>query len=213
MKRFQLLSNSKRNSPLAEIERGAAVVEGALILPIFVALIFGIIEAGSMFLNMSSVRSASRNGARQASASASSAVADQDTLVAAGKSLSSLVGSLEGVIIFKASSINAKVPAECLAELAGGAPAPAGLFCNVYSPDKVRNPDITNFGAADQTETAFWDHKWPAQTRRDFLTATDNPDLIGVYVAVRHAGATGLLPKRTIRSLSVFQLEPQRSAE
>jgi hypothetical protein len=105
------------------------------------------------------------------------------------------------------------VPAACLAELAGGAPASPTLFCNVYTADKVRNPDITNFGAANPLQTTFWDHKWPAQQRNDSLSATTDPDLVGVYVAVRHAGATGILPKRTLRSLNIFQLEPQRSAE
>ena len=79
-------------------ETGASVVEAALILPIFVLLIFSIIEAGSMFLNLSAVRTASREGAREASAAASSSTADQTALIASMRSLGQLSGSLEGVI-------------------------------------------------------------------------------------------------------------------
>jgi TadE-like protein len=193
-------------------ECGAAVVEGALILPLFVLLIFGIIEVGSMFLNLSAVRNASRDGARQASASASSPTADQEALTTAGRSLSSLVGSLQGIIIFKAESLNDKVPATCLDALEKGTPVLAGTPCNIYRADQVRNPDITNFGALNVGDP-FWDGNWPAQKRKEYLSPTESPDLVGVYVELRHAGATGLLPKRTLRSLNIFQIEPQRSAE
>ena len=196
-------------------EQGAALVEAALILPLFVALIFGIIEVGSMFLNLSAVRNASRDAARQASASASSPTADQEALLAAGKSLSTLVGSLQGVIIFKANTLNDKVPVNCLTALeTRTALNPASTDkCNVYQADQVRNPDITHFGAPAVNDPAYWDGKWPAQLRNDSLSTTQTPDFVGVYVELRHAGATGLLPKRTIRSLNIFQLEPQRSTE
>jgi TadE-like protein len=195
-------------------EQGAAVVEAALILPLFVLLIFGIIEVGSMFLNFSAVRNASRDAARQASASASSPTADQEALLTAGKSLSTLIGSLQGVIIFKADSLTDKVPDECLLALhTGTALLITDPDCNVYQPNQVRNPEITNFGAQNFADLAFWDRKWPAQSRNDSLSATTNPDFVGVYVELRHAGATGLLPKRTIRALNIFQLEPQRSIE
>jgi Flp pilus assembly protein TadG len=193
-------------------ERGAAAVETALILPLFVLLIFGIIEVGSMFLNLSAVRNASRDAARQASASASSPTADQEALAAAGKSLSALVGSLEGIIIFKANNINDHVPSNCVTALHTGAAVVGPNHCNIYHADQVRNPDITNFGAAT-VGGPFWDGNWPAQLRNDSLSTTQTPDLVGVYVELRHAGATGLLPKRTIRSLNIFQLEPQRSIE
>ena len=168
-----------------------------------------------MFLNLSAVRNASRDAARQASASASSPTADQEALLAAGKSLSSLVGSLEGIIIFKADTLNDKVPTDCLTALhTNTAVNPLSLSkCNVYHSDQVRNPEITNFGAPVANDPLFWDRKWPAQLRNDSLSATLNPDFVGVYVELRHAGATGILPKRTITSLNIFQLEPQRSTE
>jgi hypothetical protein len=204
----------KQSTTDASSERGAAVVEAALILPLFVALIFGIIEVGSMFLNFSAVRNASRDAARQASASASSATADQEALLTAGKSLSTLIGSLEGMIIFKADSLNDEVPANCLTALHTGTPLllTDPEKCNIYSASQVRNPDITHFGAP-VVDLSYWDGKWPAQGRNDSLSTTTNPDFVGVYVELRHAGATGLLPKRTIRALNIFQLEPQRSIE
>jgi Flp pilus assembly protein TadG len=47
-------------------ERGAALVEFALVLPLLAALIFGVIEFGSMYNSLLEVRSAAREGARMA---------------------------------------------------------------------------------------------------------------------------------------------------
>lgn len=47
-------------------ERGASLVEFALILPVFALLLFGLIEFGFVFMNWISVRQGAREGARQA---------------------------------------------------------------------------------------------------------------------------------------------------
>jgi Flp pilus assembly protein TadG len=47
-------------------ERGASAVEFALVLPIFVLLVFGIMEAGWLFAQQVEVRNAAREGARLA---------------------------------------------------------------------------------------------------------------------------------------------------
>jgi TadE-like protein len=47
-------------------ERGASIVEFALVLPLFVALVMGIVDFSINFTNVSSVRQATREGARRA---------------------------------------------------------------------------------------------------------------------------------------------------
>ena len=197
-------------------ETGASVVEAALILPIFVLLIFSIIEAGSMFLNLSAVRTASREGAREASAAASSSTADQTALIASMRSLGQLSGSLEGVIIFKAENVGSAVPQACLDALSAGSSGVNTPLakCNVYSAAKVRNPEITKFGAcASNGDPTIWDSHWAPIDRIEVLTPTSSPDYVGVFVKVKSAGATGLLPKRAMTAVNIFQLEPQRAQE
>lgn len=47
-------------------ERGAALVEMALVLPLFLLLVFGIMEAGWLFAQLTETRNAAREGARLA---------------------------------------------------------------------------------------------------------------------------------------------------
>ena len=213
---------SERSIARSKTEAGASVVEAALVLPLFVLLIFSIIEAGSMFLNLSAVRTASREDAREASAAASSATADQTTLIASMKSLGQLSGSLEGIIVFKAENVSSVVPQQCLDALANGtagvniaaaSPLPA-IKCNVYLATQIRNPEITKFGAStSNSDPAFWDSHWAPIDRNEVLTPTSSPDYVGVFVKVKSAGATGLLPKRDMTAVNIFQIEPQRAQE
>ncbi len=213
---------SELSTAKPKTEAGASVVEAALVLPLFVLLIFSIIEAGSMFLNLSAVRTASREGAREASAAASSATADQTTLIASMKSLGQLSGSLEGIIVFKAENVSSVVPQQCLDALATGtagvniaavSPMPA-IKCNVYTAAQIRNPEITKFGAStSNSDPAFWDSQWAPIDRNEVLTPTSSPDYVGVFVKVKSAGATGLLPKRDMTAVNIFQIEPQRAQE
>ena len=58
---------NKRVGPLpGPRRRGAAMVEMALVLPLLIALLFGIIEYGWMFFRAAQVNQAARHGARTA---------------------------------------------------------------------------------------------------------------------------------------------------
>jgi Flp pilus assembly protein TadG len=50
-------------------ERGAAAVEFALVLPLFMAFVFGILEGGRLMEAQNAVTAAARAGAREASLS------------------------------------------------------------------------------------------------------------------------------------------------
>jgi len=47
-------------------EKGAAIVEFAIVLPLFLALLFGVMETGWLFAQLVEVRNAAREGARLA---------------------------------------------------------------------------------------------------------------------------------------------------
>lgn len=196
-------------------ERGASIVESALILPVFIILIFGIIEFGAFFFDINNVRNAARDGAREGSSWASGPTADYHIIAQARRSLGNMNTRLGGIIIYKASGANADVPAACLADLVSGDDGEAGL-CNVYSGTRVSTALEATFGAMDAagmstTYASKWDRKWPAPTRNDALSGTGTPDFIGVYVAATHKSVTGTVPQRTIKQRAVFLLEPQRA--
>jgi len=61
-------NNGRRpHAPLSSRERGAAVVEVALVAPVFMLMVFATIEYGFIFNNFNTLRQGTRDGARSAS--------------------------------------------------------------------------------------------------------------------------------------------------
>ncbi len=206
------IRTSLRSNKRSGVERGASVVEAALVAPLFLLLIFGMIEGGSLFYTVNSARNAARDGAREATTWASSSLADRNALSSAKRALTGAGSRLNGVIIYKATSPNDPVPVDCLAALTGGSNGITDK-CNAYSATKLQSLDDTHFGAESSSPPGLWDEKWPPTQRNDALTPTQEPDFVGVYVSVTHVGITGILPSRAISHTSVSRIEPQRTSE
>ncbi|MGD9798357.1 MAG: TadE/TadG family type IV pilus assembly protein, partial [Acidimicrobiia bacterium] len=86
-------------------EDGAAAVEFALILPVLVLLVFGIIEFGMAFKSSLTVTSATRSGARTASALPRESNFHEATANAVARSVSTLPdGAVEELWIYKAGT-------------------------------------------------------------------------------------------------------------
>ena len=64
---------ARRRAPEPRRERGAAAVELALVMPVFVALAFGILEGARLMEGQEAVTAAARAGAREAALSGSTA--------------------------------------------------------------------------------------------------------------------------------------------
>ena len=190
------------------------MVEAALITPLFILLVFGIIEVGSYLFDVSSVRAAARDGAREGSASASDATADRNVLLMARRALGGIKNHVDGVIVFKATSTSTVVPPSCVAALDGGLRGVADL-CNIYRQPDLVNPDILNFGTAAQdcASGPKWDRCWPAVTRNDVLTRTSNPDFLGVFIRATHRSISGIIPVTEVTASIVVPLEAQRASD
>jgi hypothetical protein len=196
-------------------ESGASVVEAALILPLFLFLIFGVLELSLYLFDVNAIRGGARQAARTASVSASSAFADFNALTASRQSLANMANKIDGVIIFRAETAASTIPPACIAALDNGLEGvdTGTTRCNVYDVTKYWNADKLNFGfdAGTNPGPALWDRFWPPTDRNDAITDTQGADFVGVWVRVTHHSATGLIPRRQLTSSFVFQIEPQRA--
>ncbi|HVT77519.1 MAG TPA: TadE/TadG family type IV pilus assembly protein [Acidimicrobiales bacterium] len=183
--------------------RGAALVEAAIITPLFILLLFGVIEYGYGFLDRLTAKNASLVGARAGASEGTNGDADYDILQAVKKaSQASKAASVKYVIIYKASSYSASVPAACLTASQTG-------VCNRYTGADFSLAE-TNFGCA----TGDRDIAWCPSTRKTALGGANGPpDYLGVYVQIRHDNITGLFGSGyDFKSDSVVRMEPTRLA-
>jgi Flp pilus assembly protein TadG len=180
-------------------ERGVALVEAAIVTPLLLLLVFGIIEFGFLFKDSLTLANASRAGARVGSAAGTDPLADWDILQAV-KGASGSLTNVQQVVVFKATGANGSVPSNCT-----GSVGVSGL-CNVYSAADF-NVDATTFQSASYTK----DNYWASSARVTSLSSTNGPDYLGVYVKAQHTSVlTIVVPSRTITDTVVMRLEPTR---
>jgi hypothetical protein len=184
-----------------------------LVTPLFLLLVFGIIELGPMFLDWSAARNASTQGAREASAAGSDQKADFYVATAIRASGGTTVGELIGAVVWKAATPDDDPPADCMTALLTGGPGITdpgrSIWCNVYSAADLKRP-LSDFGRDPIAFPTAIDRFWEAQTRVDFLSGP--PDLIGVTVVVKHQSLLGVLPDWTIKETTVNPVEARRSS-
>ena len=94
-------------------QRGATVVEAALVTLPFITIIFMVMEFGTMFLEWSSGKNAASEGVRLESIVGDGDNADYDTVRAMRNSLKNLGTKLDYVIVYKAKNLKDKVPTAC----------------------------------------------------------------------------------------------------
>ena len=196
-------------------ERGATVVEAALIAPLFFLFVFAIIEFGVFLFNTDAVANSSRAATREGSTWAASPLADYNVLGAANKSLGSLAARIDAVIVFRGTSASSPVPAACVAQITTSSRGVPGE-CNIYRQADLRTLNEANFGWSDLNTVAEnvgkWDESWPATRRIEEITGDVSPDWVGVYVQARHKSLSGVVSSRKIKRTSLAQIEPQRAA-
>lgn len=187
-------------------QRGATLVEGAIIGPLFFLFLFAILEFGLLFRSYLSVSSAARDGARAASAADVPGFADWNVLQAVRRGGIGIdVSAIERVVVFKGSDsagFDSVVPTSCLT----GSSGVSGL-CNVY-----RSSDLgltrSAFGLGSFTSKSYWSGE-----DRD-ANLFEGTDFVGVYVETSHEAITGLLgTDRTVASTTVMRIEPQDAIE
>jgi hypothetical protein len=161
-------------------ERGAAMVEMAIVVPIFILLVFGMLEFGLAFKNKLTMNHAVSAGARRATVLGNDASADIEILTAFEEGLvgATSVDNVQYVDIFLVNDDGSK-----------------GVYSR-YTPDADGNPcdwdpcpdpvivDPVVYGSPDD---------YPPCSRDVALEAGDGVDTVGFEVVYTHNWVTGVL--------------------
>lgn len=197
-------------------ERGSAIIEAAFVTPVFLLLLFGILEYGLLFRDNLTTNNASQEGARAASVGGRALEADYLTLQTLEHGIAAMgLEPLNYVVIFNA---NATAPGL-------GYEIPDGHLCHTQSVDDVCNryvpadfdkelldtsDDPTDFFRC-VTSSDNLDGAWCPGDRRAGLG--DNSDLIGVYVNTTHTYLTGFFgEQQTLDATTVIRVEPDEES-
>jgi len=173
-------------------ERGAAAVEGALVTPVVMALLFGIIEMGFLFKDYLAVAGSVRAGVRIASANpraASYAQAAADSVAGTGGAMN--FNDVQQMWVYKADTTTDK---------------PVGFtdFSNCAVCVKFR------WDAGTRSFVTISD-SWPASTQNACSSSSlgGPPDRIGVYLQLKHDAFTNLVFNSiNVSEASILTLEP-----
>jgi hypothetical protein len=178
-------------------QRGAVLVEAAIVIPILMMITLGIIEYGGAYRENSAVAGASRAGARVASSlpktefGCTSACA-QDSGLTVAASVSSALQSLgstapQQMWIYKVG-------------LAGNTPPFTSCsMCVGYN----WNSSTKAFGGA------MLGTGWPAAKQNACATFPPGPDQIGIYIKVKHTAVTRMFGgDRFLTGTTIMRLEP-----
>lgn len=183
---------------------GAALVEAAIITPVFMLMALGLIEYGLVFRDYVALGNATSSATRTLSIWGNAWDADYQTLQAAKKDLAAVpTGSIQRIVVFKATSgTDTSSWAGCKTG------ASTTNVCNVYTPvDWNRTPVNTWFGCGVGSIDSAW-----CPTSRDVAVAT-SPDYAGVYVRINHTYVTKLFGNSvTLDNFVISRLEPQDAA-
>ncbi len=169
-------------------ERGAVLVEFAIILPLLLTITFGIIEFSGAYHDSAIASDAARAGGRVGSALATQNGYASSVVDAVDAAFATLPpGAPQELWIYKANG--------------NGYPGTGNSFntCGANCIKYVWNSSTKAFGSPQGGG-------WPASTHQ---VCTEPYDEIGVYVKIDHTFFTGFFgPSVTITDHSVFRFEP-----
>ncbi|MEM7323600.1 MAG: TadE family protein [Actinomycetota bacterium] len=172
-------------------ERGAAMVEFAIISSVLLTLAIGAFEMGMAWSDSQLVTQAARTGARSASQLGTNAAADSFSVESIEAALGDLGDGVTRIVVFDAAAADGSMPAACEA---ASPPGIAGS-CSIY--------DSTDFG----TYGAWVDGSWTPGTRDNSF---DNADYIGIRIEVERPYLTGFFGSGVFNmsDTAVMRIEP-----
>lgn len=192
------MHTSKRSGGFRGTDRGAVLIEAAIVFPVVMVLLFGIIEYGFVFKDSLTVTSATRSGARTAASQAKYTTFFDAAQGAVGAAMSALPDDgPQELWIFKAGPNGRPV-------VSGGAEAP-----DFSVPCSICTRYTWNSATRSWTEVAS---TWPVSSQNACASTSVDPDAVGVYLKAKHDYFTRLFGStRTLTDSTVMRLEPRPS--
>ncbi len=180
-------------------QRGAVLVEAALIMPVLIMLAMGTIEFGLGWRDRVGVQTSVRAAARSGATLGSDSQADYNMLQTLKSGLGTNYSKTVRVVIYKASATDGAVPAACLT----GA-SQTGV-CNVYAAADLVKAS-TSFGCG----VGAVDTAWCPTSRISDIASTSGLDYVGVYIEFSHSLITGSFGTGSIaiKDRVVMRVEP-----
>ena len=171
-------------------ERGAALLEFALIAPFFFFVVFGGIEIGFMFRSYLAVQDTARVAARVASVERNNVDADLAILESIQRRAGALNADISRVVIFSAETLDSPIPDHCKTDFDS-----SDGECNLY---------LVDLAAGDSLQTVI-DGFLP----EDGLKAADREawDNVGVYIQYEYDFVTGFFDSMTLESEAIEVIE------
>lgn len=167
--------------------RGVTAVETAIIIPLALALIFGVIEAGFFTYTRLTIDDVAAAGARRAAIAVTAEDADLQVL----REISDHAGivrraKVERIVVYRPEGAADGPPPSCRSGVLGDRPAD---HCTAYGPAEL-------IGEASPGACSW---------------CADNADpdlLLGVWVKLRYDSLTGFFPVSDMSDSTVLRIEP-----
>lgn len=187
-------------------QRGAAVVEAAIITPVFLLLIFAVLEFGLAFRSYLTLNAAAADSARTAAVAGNDENADYLLLQELAETVAPWgTENIQYVVVYRANGPGDPVPTSCLS-------GSVTDLCNHYTPAAFTNFDPAAWGC----ETTSLDLAFCPDDRETSLSAPavsgfpEGPTYIGVHVQATHRYATGFIGDTlSISRTQVVRAEPE----
>ena len=184
-------------------QRGAVIAEAAIVLPVVLTLILGVMEFGFIWKDDLTIANGTRSAVRIGAADGKAQYADYDILQQIKSATTALPANvIQQVVVWEANS-QTSVPSNCVAPAIATNGGVTGL-CNTYT-----GTDVTTLTQASFTNscTTGPDHFWCPSSRLN--TQAGPPDYVGVYIRINHAYVTKILgSSRTLADSSIMRIEP-----
>lgn len=197
-------------SPRLAGDGGSVMVESAIILPILLVMLAGLVDFGGAFRNRITIQGAVRSAARAESVMGNNAAADKFSLTTLWAGMSTVSNTtLNEVTVFKTDS-NGLLTTNCknlTPDNTNGKGLNSGAdVCNVYSGYQTQNAG-TVFQLANAGCTSGWDRWYCPSTRKIDLTGP--PDYLGFAVEVTYTPYTKVFGSSfKMTDQQVMRLEP-----
>jgi Flp pilus assembly protein TadG len=184
-------------------QRGAVIVEAALVLPVILSLILGVMEFGFIWKDDLALANATRSAARVGAAAGKDQYADYNILQQIKSGTSALPANvIQRVIVWEANTTTTP-PTQCKTAVGGYAQLSPPVYCNVYTGTEVASLTQASFASTCTGTGSYW--CWSTRLN----TQAGPPDYVGVYIQIDHKYITKILgTTRTLSDASIMRIEP-----